>query len=107
MIISVDFDGTITQSSNPKEEGFNKLRPECRYFMWKMAELGVKFILLTGRRDEWVQEAVDLCKKWKLPIDTTTPTRKQIADYYFDDRNFPKREIDWTDLYLEVKACLM
>lgn len=99
MKVSVDFDGTITQSSDPKEAGFNKIKPYCKEVMDILSkDGGVEFVLLTGRRDEWVPEAVQLCKEWELPIDTSTPTRKQITDIYIDDKNLCCERVDWREI---------
>lgn len=98
MIISVDFDGTITKSSDPKDRGFNKIRPHCREVMNRLAGKGVKFVLLTGRHYRYVQEAVDLCEEWALPIDTTFPKTKMIADIYIDDKAYGAPYIDWLQI---------
>ena len=99
LTVSVDFDGTITKSSDPSSSDFNVLRPWCKESMSLLSELGVKFYLLTGRRDEYTQEAIDLCKKWKLPIDLSAPHRKIITDVYIDDNNLGCTGIDWSAIY--------
>lgn len=99
MIVSVDFDGTITEASSPDKPGFNVLRPACAQVMWKLHHMGVKFYLLTGRREEWIPEAVQLCKKWGLPIDTSHPNTKVISDFYIDDKNIGCVGIDWLRIY--------
>lgn len=106
MVVSVDFDGTITQSSDPEEEGFNKIRPFCKEVMQELSEKGVVFKLLTGRRLEWVGEAVSLCREWGLPIDVSTPNTKTISDFYLDDRNLGCRGIDWGEIYQVLCAKL-
>ena len=104
LTVSVDFDGTITQSSDPNTLGFNALRPDCEAVMWSLYYLGVRFRLLTGRRDEWTPEAVRLCKHWNLPIDTSTPNRKMISDVYIDDKNLGCTGIDWRMIY-DMLSC--
>lgn len=98
MIVSVDFDGTITQSSDPLNSGFNKIRPGCKKALLTLHAMGVEFRLLTGRRSEWISEAVNLCKKWELPIETDLPNLKRISDFYIDDRNLGCGEIDWKQI---------
>lgn len=104
MIVSVDFDGTITQSSDPTNSGFNKIRPDCKRVMDVLSCLGVEFVLLTGRKPEWVSEAVKLCKKWNLPIDTSTPNTKRICDVYIDDKNLGCVGIDWKVIFSMLYA---
>lgn len=106
MLVSVDFDGTITKSSNPEDLGFNSLRPHCKDVMWRLHYMGVEFRLLTGRRDEWTPEAVRLCKEWGLPIDTSQPNRKVISDFYIDDRNLGCVGIDWLCIYDMLRSAL-
>lgn len=106
MRVSVDFDGTITQNSTFGARGFNKIRPDCKETMDLLTEMGVQFVLLTGRLPEWIPEAVQLCKQWGLPIDTSTPNTKTISDYYIDDRNIGCKEIDWVWIYRFLRSRL-
>lgn len=99
LTVSVDFDGTITKSSDPSSSDFNVLRPQCRESMLILDTLGVKFYLLTGREDKYTEEAVNLCKKWRLPIDLSAPHRKIITDVYIDDNNLGCTGIDWSAIY--------
>lgn len=99
LTVSVDFDGTITRSSDPNSADFNRIKDFCHSTIVDLSKKGVKFILLTGRRPEWVKEAVQLCKKWGLPIDTSTPNTKRISDVYIDDRNLGCTGIDWQVIY--------
>lgn len=99
MTVSVDFDGTITQTPNPGEDGFNKIRPHCKETMVMLNAMGVDFILLTGRKPEWVGEAIALCKEWELPVDVSTPNTKKITDYYIDDKCIYCREVDWNEIF--------
>lgn len=108
--VSVDFDGTITKAPHYGDLGYNELRPECKEVMNALYPLGVTFRLLTGRQEEYLQEALDLCRAWDLPIDLSSPTRKTITDFYIDDKNLGCLGIDWGSvyriLYAEVKARL-
>lgn len=107
MIVSVDFDGTITRSSDPQSAGFNCIRPGCKETLLSLNKMGVKFLLLTGRRPEWTPEAVELCKKWKLPIDVEHPNTKRISDVYIDDRNIGCTGIDWDMLRRQLYSMLL
>ena len=106
MVVSVDFDGTITRAAEPVMEGFNKLAPHCKAVMEELAGMGVEFRLLTARRDCYVPEAVNLCKEWGLPIDLSTPTRKTGADVFIDDRNLGCTGIDWKDIRKQLLKML-
>ena len=99
LTVSVDFDGTITKSSDSGSPDFNVLRPWCKESMVLLDTLGVKFYLLTGREDRYTEEALNLCRKWELPIDLSNPHRKIIADVYIDDRNLGCTGIDWSTIY--------
>lgn len=100
--VSVDFDGTITRAAEPYEKGFNVIRPYCKEVMDELTRRGVKFLLLTGRRPEYLQEAVSLCKKWRLPIDVSHPKEKIGSDVYIDDKNLGCTEIDWKAIYYQL-----
>lgn len=106
MIVSVDFDGTITESTIPGEPGFNVLAPHCKEVMQELADRGVKFVLLTARRPEYLQEALTFCKAWGLPIDLSTPTTKVGADVYIDDKNLGCTHIDWLKIRRELLSLL-
>lgn len=102
MKVSVDFDGTITMSGDPKSVGFNKIRPGCKEALDRLSEAGIEFYLLTGREEKYVHEAVSLCKKWGLPIDTDNPTRKTISDVYIDDKNLGCTGISWDFIAMQL-----
>lgn len=94
LTVSVDFDGTITESTIAGDRGFNQIRYMCKEMMDELSKMGVRFILLTARK-KYLKEAIDLCKKWELPIDVSTPNEKQDSDYYIDDKALGGMEIDW------------
>lgn len=100
LTVSVDFDGTITKSPDPDSPDFNVLRPYCKELMTFLNAVGVKFYLLTGRKDEYTQEAIDLCKEWELPIDFSNPHRKIVTDVYIDDKNLECTEVNWWSICL-------
>ena len=104
MVVSVDFDGTITKSSDFNNDGFNVIRPGCKKAMQELTKIGVQFVLLTGRSPEWVGEAVRLCQEWALPIDVSTPNTKRITDIYIDDKNLGCTGIDWKVIYRQIYA---
>lgn len=107
MIVSVDFDGTITQASEPYEDGFNKIRPYCKNAINILSKLGVEFFLLTGRKPEYLQEAVDLCKEWGLNIDCSHPNTKGISDLYIDDKNLSSIPMDWRLIFAHILMKLL
>lgn len=98
LTVSVDFDGTITQAAHPGSAGFNELAPSCKEAMTNLHDLGVRFYLLTSRR-EYLEEAVDKCKEWGLPIQTWKPNEKKMTDFYIDDKDVSCQRIDWEQIY--------
>lgn len=98
LTVSVDFDGTITGSHIPGTVGFNKIKDGCKRAMDLLHKMGVNFYLLTGRQ-EHLQEALNLCKGWNLPIFTFQPNTKKITDFYIDDKDISCTEIDWENIY--------
>lgn len=95
--VSVDFDGTITKSAEHGQEGFNVLRENCKESMDYLSKRGVSFYLLTARQ-EYLQEAIDLCKEWDLPICTTNPTVKKITNWYIEDRAVGVGNVNWAEI---------
>lgn len=95
--VSVDFDGTITKSAEHGQEGFNVLRENCKESMDYLSKRGVSFYLLTARQ-EYLQEAIDLCKEWNLPICTVNPTEKKITNWYIEDRAVGVSAVDWVEI---------
>ena len=98
LTVSVDFDGTITSSTIPGTVGFNKIKDGCKKAMDLLHKMGVNFYLLTGRQDH-LQEALERCKEWNLPICTFQPNTKKITDFYIDDKDISCSEIDWENIY--------
>lgn len=95
--VSVDFDGTITKSAEHGQEGFNVLRENCKESMDYLSKRGVSFYLLTARQ-EYLPEAINLCKEWDLPIFTRNPTVKKITDWYIEDRAVGAGAVDWVEI---------
>lgn len=95
--VSVDFDGTITKSAEHGQEGFNVLRENCKEAMDYLSKRGVSFYLLTARH-EYLPEAIDLCRKWDLPICTTNPTVKKITNWYIEDRAVGVSDVNWVEI---------
>lgn len=105
LTVSVDFDGTITQAAHPGSAGFNELAPACKEAMTNLHDLGVRFYLLTSRR-EYLEEAVDKCKEWGLPIQTWDPNVKKMTDFYIDDKDVSCQRIDWEQIYAFLYSVL-
>ena len=95
--VSVDFDGTITKSAEHGQEGFNVLRENCKESMDYLSKRGVSFYLLTARQ-EYLPEAIALCKEWNLPICTTNPTMKKITNWYIEDRAVGVSDVNWVEI---------
>lgn len=98
LTVSVDFDGTITQSSDPTSPGFNSISPSCKEVMEALNKIGVRFYLLTAR-STYLQEALNKCEEWKLPIYTLNPREKKMTDFYIDDKDVSCRGVDWKEIY--------
>ena len=95
--VSVDFDGTITKSTSPGQEGFNVLRENCKEVMDYLSRRGVSFYLLTARQ-EYLMEAIDFCREWNLPICTNNPTVKKITNWYIEDRAVGVSDVNWVEI---------
>lgn len=93
-IIAVDFDGTITQKSdfpficsNPNTNVISFLKNAKKY--------GAIIILWTCRENKYLDEALEYCKQYNIPIDLVNEnadyvdinSRKIYADYYLDDKS--------------------
>ena len=114
MIISVDFDGVITEQDCFPEIG--TIAPDCKEVMNRLSKAGVTWILNTCRVDEYLMDAVNFCMTHRLPITKANQNlperiamyggdcRKISADVYIDDKNlngFP----GW--LYVEKEILMM
>lgn len=90
MIIAVDFDDTITESSEYPIMG--KIRPEAVRVLKRLKEAGHILILWTCREGEYLEEAVNALIDNDVYFDcvnenyVSAQTRKIIADLYIDDR---------------------
>lgn len=100
MIIGVDFDGTIV-----KEVPFPVLKYEfidnAKYIINKLYKEGNKFILCTARYGWYIIPAYIFIIKNKLPIKLYYG--KPEADIYIDNKNLGCKDINWLDIYKEVK----
>lgn len=107
-IISIDFDGTITEPDSyedyknkvwrtqPFQKGFLEYMP-------KLAELDYTFVICTARaKPEDIQNArdrlneIDYLKYFKEVTNVKPP-----AAFYFDDKSIP---IDWKTFYEAVSS---
>ena len=110
VIVSVDFDGTITQENDYPTCG--ALMPKAKEAITALHDKhGCIIILNTCRAGEPLADALEYCKRHGIPIDHVNEqspqlleifkdTRKVYADYYIDDLNlggFPGwEEAYWT-----------
>ena len=102
-IIAVDFDGTLCENKYPEigepiQEVIDELLSEEKN--------GAKIILWTCRCDEYLEKAVEWCKRRGINFDAINEhlpemkelfgndTRKIFADEYWDDRAVRKEKTD-------------
>lgn len=100
-IIALDFDGCLVTDKYPEigepiEKNIRKLKEE--------QAAGAKVILWTGRRGDYLKQAVDFCNDHGIELDAVNAnlpeiieayggdTRKIFADEYWDDRAVPMSE---------------
>ena len=109
MTIAVDFDGTIVEHAYPR---IGKEKLFALDTLRTLSQQGHKIILWTARDGEYLQDAVEWCRKRGLEfysINSNQPTgalfgdsrdnpAKVIADVYIDDRNIGGIP-DWTTIY--------
>lgn len=93
-ILAIDFDGTVTQDNDFPNLG--PLKKNCKEALQRLHKWGCIIILWTCRSGEYLQPAVDYCRKHRIPIDyvnenypgiTFQPYPKIFANYYIDDLN--------------------
>lgn len=109
MTIAVDFDGTIVTHKYPD---IGKEIPFAIHTLKKIQEKGHhKLILWTVREGEYLEEAVEFCRKRGLEFyavnknhpedEDTEGSRKINADIYIDDRNLGGLP-DWGVIYRHI-----
>ena len=96
MIYGIDFDGTIVESKWP---AIGELKPEAAAFIRELRARGDKWILITMREDDKLQEALEFLAIHDLrpnAVNDNLPERvamfgnnprKVYADIYIDDHN--------------------
>ena len=108
MIIAVDFDGTIVEHRYPS---IGKELPFAIDTLCKLADEGHRLILWTVREGQYLDEAVEFCRRRGLefyavnrdypeeePERNNRFTRKLKADLWIDDRNLGGLP-DWGTIY--------
>lgn len=111
-IIAVDFDGTLCTNDYPNVGRIYKGHKMLHKILQQEKEYGSTIILWTCRTGKHLQDAIEACKKWGVPIDYVNEndpelielfggdTRKIVATVYIDDRGFtPLNYIN--DIYTE------
>ena len=98
MVIAIDFDDTITESSPFPITG--KIREDFLKYAPLLAKKHT-LILNTARTGRYRLEAVKMLKN--LPI-ITNIKRKPQADIYIDDKNIFCDEIDWEKIYIFING---
>lgn len=93
-ILAVDFDGTITQDNDFPNLG--PVKKDCAEVLRRLHGWGCIIILWTCRGGKYLDEAVDYCKRYGIPVDYVNvnypevyfkPYPKIFANYYIDDLN--------------------
>jgi ribonucleotide monophosphatase NagD (HAD superfamily) len=96
MIYGIDFDGTIVEEAWP---AIGALKPEAAAFIRELQKRGDKWILITMREGEKLQEALEFLAIHDLRPDAVNDNlpelceafknnpRKIYADIYIDDHN--------------------
>lgn len=100
MVISIDFDGTITEKNIFPEIG--KAREHAFEAIRHFQELGHKCILWTCRYGQSLIEAINWLALNNVKMDAYNEnlyplqSRKIVADVYIDDKNvFMVDNVDW------------
>ncbi len=104
MIIAVDFDGTLCGEANFPEIGEPFLDRITALKYYKTVNKD-KLILWTCREGEYLDQAVEWCKKYQLEFDSVNENlpelkdnifgkRKVIADVYLDDKSAKVSDIN-------------
>jgi hypothetical protein len=102
--IAVDFDNTITLRSPYPVTG--ELNPLAKKTLLKLKELGCILILYTARTGKFLQEAIDLCRSWEVPIDKISNGKKPEAIYFIDDRSCKNYEVNWDEVYSNINEII-
>jgi hydroxymethylpyrimidine pyrophosphatase-like HAD family hydrolase len=104
-IVAVDFDGTICENDFPK---IGKPIKDVIEILKKLDEEEVILILWTCREGELLEEALEYCAKYEIPIHYVNEnypelpfktSNKIYADFYIDDR---AHSVDWRDNYKKI-----
>lgn len=106
MIIAIDFDGTIVEHRYPD---IGRQRPFAFEALKALQAKGHRLILWTHRSGEYLDQAVEYCRKHGLEfyaVNRNYPeekwdvldSRKILADLYIDDRNLGGLP-SWTEIY--------
>ena len=89
MKIAIDFDDTITHKGIYPITG--RINQSAISYIKKLQEAGHEVVLYTGRRGEYLKEAIELCKANGIVF--TEVVEKYLADIYIDDRAIRPEEI--------------
>jgi len=94
LVVAVDFDGTLVENNFPEIGEPNK---EVMQYVRDKKEEGAIIILWTTRQNDFLQEALDFCEQYDIPIDYANrnapgigfeTSNKIFADIYVDDRGY-------------------
>lgn len=94
IVIAVDFDGTIVKDRFPYVGSAN---PGAVFTIKRLKNAGVKIILWTCRTGQYLNDAINWCKRNGIEFDAVNEnipgcfktSNKVAADLYIDDHSFP------------------
>lgn len=89
MRIAIDFDDTITEKGIFPITG--RINPLAVAYIKRLKEAGHYLILHSGRTENYLQEAIELCRANGIEFDEIAP--KVVADIYIEDRAIRPEEI--------------
>lgn len=95
-VIAIDFDGTITEHSQYPKMG--ELRSHCKEAINYISQHNEVY-LWTCRTGYFLEEAKEFLQKHKIEIKFPKENISKLnADLYIDDRNYPRKKIDWYEI---------
>lgn len=89
MRIAIDFDDTITRKGICPITG--QVNPSAVAYIQQLKQAGHYLILYSGRRDNYLREAIEICRAHGIEFDEIA--EKVIADIYIDDRAIRPEEL--------------
>lgn len=108
--IAIDFDKTLVEDA-PFPSYDYELKPNAEKVIRRLVNRGHKFVINTARYGWYRIPAILFCKKHKLPVTFHLFNKKEVADFYIDDRNIDCKKINWLTIYRKIlikeKECII